>query len=570
MTRTRWFLLAAILILAILGIWLWWVRPRTVDMAAYAPSDSLLYLESNSPADVVGALTRTDAWKLVDDLTGNQRKGDAHPWSMKFVKWTGIGPINSVIFARSQLAVVVTDLGIAQDEESLTIKPEGALLVETHTAESRIRPAVEQAIKKFAETAYGQPTLRRTTLDGVEFIEWSAPGGTRQVVATLAGSLVIVGNTERAVQKTLSVVLGHQPSLKADPDLHRLRFDLQAGQALAFGYVPAKDSGRLLSVALPMVFGRAPSNTEFERLINSASSKIISSLAWSSTSFGQSIEDRYRVNLQPGVVAKLKEGFSCSQSGIPSQPVLPANFLSATYYGFQSPTMAWQGMKTSVSSQVDALSAVLFSALLKSALLPYGINEPDKFLSLIDGPVLTARLDPDESGSVLVAKIRDQAAMRELLTHEMAFHLSEPKQNAEAFDDSEKEFSARFVGGFVVIGSELEVARYVDQLISNLAASKVPTSLPTPLSQQACVLTYASDTERIRAFVSTIILAGGRAVSWSDQSEAFLRSLPYSATETSLEENGIERITRSSLGQFSTLLPLVFPQPPTTNENSRR
>src|SRR6185436_11190673 len=121
MTRTRWFLLTAILAFSILGIWLWWVRPRTVDMAAYAPSDSLLYLESNNPADVVAALTRTDAWKLVQDLTGNQRKWDADSWSMKFVKWTGIGPINSVMLTRSQLAVIVTDLGIAQDDESLTI-----------------------------------------------------------------------------------------------------------------------------------------------------------------------------------------------------------------------------------------------------------------------------------------------------------------------------------------------------------------------------------------------------------------------------------------------------------------
>src|SRR6185295_3974252 len=191
MRRTRWILPAAILFPAILGIWLWWVRPRTIDMAAYAPSDSLLYLESNNPADVVGALTKTDAWKLVQDLTGNQQKWYADAWSVKFVKWTGIGPINSVILTRSQLAVIVTDLGVAQDEESLTIKPEGALLVETHTAESRIRPAMEQAIKKFAETAYGQPTLRRITLEGVEFIEWSAPGGSRQVVATIAGSVVI-------------------------------------------------------------------------------------------------------------------------------------------------------------------------------------------------------------------------------------------------------------------------------------------------------------------------------------------------------------------------------------------
>ena len=90
------------------------------------------------------------------------------------------------------------------------------------------------------------------------------------------------------------------------------------------------------------------------------------------------------------------------------------------------------------------------------------------------GQCSQSRLDPDASASMLIAKLRDQAAMRELLTHEMGFQLTDPKPNAEAFNDSQKEFSARFVNGFVVIGSELEVARYVEQVISNSTASKVP------------------------------------------------------------------------------------------------
>ena len=49
MRRSRWILLFAVLSLAVIGAWLWWVRPRNVDMAAYAPADSLLYLEANRP-----------------------------------------------------------------------------------------------------------------------------------------------------------------------------------------------------------------------------------------------------------------------------------------------------------------------------------------------------------------------------------------------------------------------------------------------------------------------------------------------------------------------------------------
>jgi hypothetical protein len=570
MTRTRLFL-TALIILAVLGVWLWWIRPRVVDMSAYAPADSLLYLESNNPADVVTALANTDAWKLVANLTGNQPRTDSNNWSRRFVRWTGIGPIDSVILTRSQLAVVVTDLAVAQDDETLTVKPEGALLVETHTAESRIKSPVEQALKKFAETAYGQPTLTRTKVDGFEFIEWIAPGGSRQVVATIAGSLVIVGNTERAVQKTLAVVLHSQPSLKDEQDLKKLRLDLRADQALAFGYVPAKSSGRLLSVAVPMVLGRAPRNSEFERLIDKASAKVVASLGWSSTPFMNGIEDRYRIDLQPAVVAKLKESFSCPQGELSSSPGLPDNFASVTYYRFQNPTMAWQGLKTSVASQVDALSAILFSSLLKSALLPYGINEPDRFLSQVDGPLLTARLDQD-TGSILVAKMRDQTAMRPFLMKAMGFEVIDSKSNTEVFRNSKSEFVARFVNGFIAIGSPPEVARYVEKTASasTWPPSTSPPILLTPLSKGTCVLTYTDDMERIRTFVATVVAGGGRTALWSDQTEQILRSLPYSATETNLGERGIERVTRSSLGQFSTLLPLVFPERKKTDENSGR
>lgn len=569
MTRTRWLLFTAVLLLVILGSWLWWVRPRAVDMATFAPADSLLFLESNNPADVVATLTSTDAWKLVDNLTGNQRRAGSSIWFKKFVRWTGIGPTNSVIFTRAQLGVVVTDLGVEQDDETLTVKPEGALLVETHTSASRSKPAVEQALKKFAETAYGQPTLKRTTVDGFEFIEWLAPRGSRKIVATIVGTLVIVGNTERAVQKVLAVALGKQPSLKGDGDLQRLRMDLQAEQALAFGYVPASNSARLLSVALPMVLGRAPGNTEFEKLIGSASAKVVASLGWSSIPFMSGIEDRYRVSLQPAIVAKLQESFSCEQSDSNSQPVLPENFSSVTYYRFQNPTRAWQGLKTSVSSQVDAVSAILFSTLLRSALVPYGINDPEKFLSLVEPPVLTLRLDPDSP--MLIARVRDPTAMRELLLKGLGFQLIDQKPNAEAFKNSESEFVARFVNGVVVIGSEPEVDRYAEKgaTASPNSPAMSPQGLLTPLSNSSCVLTYTNDADRVRVFVSTVATAGGTSPQWSDQSEHLLRSLPYSTTETALEERGIERITRSALGQFSMLLPLVFPARP-TNENSGR
>jgi hypothetical protein len=374
------------------------------------------------------------------------------------------------------------------------------------------------------------------------------------------------------VQKTLDVTLRRQPSLKDDPDLLRLRLELKADHALAFGYVPEKKSARLLSVAVPMILGRAPGNTEFERLIDSGSAKIVGSLGWSCRPFMSGIEDRYRINLQPAVLVKLKEIFSCQQSEPTSQPVLPNDYSSVTYYRFQNPATAWQGLKTGVSSQVDTLSAILFSSILKSALLTYGINEPDKFLSLVEDPVYTARFESEIPGSILVGKLRDKKAMKELLTAEMGFRLIDTTTEAEVFQNSENEFAARLVDEFVVIGSQAEVDRYFEKATS-LGPESLGTSrqtVLTSLSSSACILTYSDDKDRVRAFVSALVTADGSTAHWTDQREQSLALLPYSATETTMAEHGIERITRSALGQFSTLLPLVLPERTRTNESSGR
>src|SRR6185295_19275364 len=154
-----------------------------------------------------------------------------------------------------------------EEGNSLRVTTEGAVLIETHTSERRIRAPFEQAIQSLAEKTYGRPISRRFSLDGVEIVEWSAPEGSRQIVATIIGSLVILGNSEHAVQTCIAVSQGRRPSLKDDPELGRVRLQLAGKHDLTFGYVPPGNSARLLAVGLPLLMGRAPGDSEFQRLI---------------------------------------------------------------------------------------------------------------------------------------------------------------------------------------------------------------------------------------------------------------------------------------------------------------
>lgn len=572
MTRIRWILVWALLGGALVAVWLWWVRPKKVDMASYAPANSLVYLESNRPLAIVEAITETDAWNVVAQVIGSPRERPRHPWFQRFVGWTGIGPVQSVILSRAQLAVVVTDLGTTAEGDTIKIRPQGAVLIETHTAESRIRVPVEENLKKLALMTYGRPTLRRTSIDGVEFIEWTAPEGSRQIITAIVGSLVIVGNSEQSVKNCLTVSQQRGPSLKDDPDLQRMRRQLAGDSALTFGYVPSASSPRLLSVGVPLILGRAPDDLELQRLLTTAAGKVFGSLGWSSHAFMKGIEDRYLISLQPSVIARLKQDFTPAQRSSQIQRLVPDDTYSVTYYKFENPAGTWQDLKGTVASQLDVLSAILFSSLLKAALVPYGIDEPEKFLEAATTELVTLRLDQGER-SMLIAGVRDRESLRELVRKKMAMNSRKVGAGEiEIFEDTQNEMAAAFVEDFVVMGSTIDVRRFIETARAKAALSGERSQRMTffvPLSSKANITTYTDDSERVRSFISAIVAANSGRTEPSVRIEQLIGGLPYSATETTLGAQGIERTTRSPLGQFSTLLPLLFPEPVNLNKGAQ-
>jgi hypothetical protein len=540
-------------------------------MASYAPANSLVYLESNSPLAVVEAIAETDGWNVVAQVIGSSQKRSRQAWLQRFVGWTGIGPVQSVILSRAQLAVVVTDLGTTAEGDTLKIKPQGAVLIETHTAESRIRAPVEENLMKLAQMTYGRPTLRRTSIDGVEFIEWTAPEGSRQIIAAIVGSLVIVGNSEQSVKNCLTVSQQHGPSLKDDPDLQRMRRQLAGDTALTFGYVPSVSSPRLLSVGVPLILGRAPDDLELQRLLTTAAGKVLGSLGWSSRGFMKGIEDRYLIALQPSVISRLKQDFQPVQRSSQIQQLVPDDVYSVTYYKFEKPAGTWQDLKGTVASQLDVLAAILFSSLLKAALVPYGIDDPEKFLGAATADLVTLRLDQEER-SVLIAGIHDRESMHELVRKKMASSRKVGAGEIEIFEDTQNEMAAAFVEDFVVMGSTIDVRRFIETAKTKAAWGAERSQRVTffvPLSSKANIITYADDSVRVRSFISAIVAANGGRTEPLVRIEELIGRLPYSATETTLGEQGIERTTRSPLGQFSTLLPLLFPEPGKLNKGAQ-
>ena len=536
-------LLVAVLILLLALVWVWWNRPQRVDMSALAPASALIYLESNSMMEVADGIAATDTWKQVKPLIGETKSDWPSAQTRRFVAFTGIGPTASVIIARAQVAMVMLDLGAREEADTMTLKPEAALLIETHTSRRRIRTTVEQALQTFAERFYSRPTLRRAVVDGDEFLIWSAADNNRQIVAIIDDSLVIVANSDRAVKACLEARRGLRPSLNNDPELQQMRNNLSANGALAFGFVPSSHAPELLALATPVALGRAPGGAQIDNLVARSAAKILSSAGWSARLREGAIEDHYLFTLNPAVASRMRPVFQPSQQPVTPSAFVPKSVQSVTVYRFKQADQTWRELQTTLSSQLDTLSAVLVTSVLKSGLTPYGIDDPEKFLRLVGPEIMTLRLKANEASSVLIAKVRDEPGLQALLKNSVL----------QASEDENRQLTVQYQAGFVLMGS-------ADDVQSCLQATNEQKLKHFGSEPSSTIVTYSDDSARVADFISALARAQNTTakLDGNPQLNQALQ-LPFAVTETSLSDSGLERRTRSPFGQFSALVPLLFP-----------
>ncbi|HET8783463.1 MAG TPA: hypothetical protein VFM63_13650 [Pyrinomonadaceae bacterium] len=549
--------LVLLLVLAVaVAALLWFNRPSPVDLAKYAPADSLLYVELNKPSDVARAIQQTDVWKAAAPIT--QTKAPSENKLAMLAARAGIGPIDAVLFSRSQVALAVVGLNTAEQDDTLRVKPEFALIVETHTSAWRTKPVVMDAVKQLASFVYGASNCSERSADA-EYVECSVAGGERKIVGAVDGTLVVVGNTENAVRGVLEAKRGTRPNLLTDPEMVRVRSRLASDQTLGFGYISAANSAKLFSWAAPLMMRRGPSDRQLEQLLEVSAGKILRGVAWTVVPNGGGLEDRYLVSLEPDVVSRLQPAFDTAQRDEDFWKLVPDGFESLTIYRSKEPAVAWRSLDAAVALKLEALPAVLFGTILRSSLTPYGIGDPKEVLTTLAPPLLTLRPSAAVEGSVLVARVTDEARLRRSLAQDVfKGNNGQIVQGLQAELDPELEYSAVFSDGYVLLGRTENMQPCLAALRRSAANSEDKIKQASQESS-AAIVTYANDEMRLRNFISTLLMLQGRRLSAEEIAglNNSLRDYSFSSTETRLGSGGIERKTRSAFGQFSTFVSML-------------
>jgi hypothetical protein len=558
-----------VFVVLIATAWFWWNRPLQVDMAANVPADSLVYLEANSLTDVAAAISGTDTWQSVAPHVGFTATRKRNDWLTSLARITGLGSTSAVIAARAQIAFVLLDLSSSGNGDSLEFKSQAALVVETHTSSSRIKPAMESAIGALADRIYLHPKVERVTIDGSEFTRWISPDGQRRIVATVDGSVVVAGNDERAVSACLAARHGQRPSLLHKAELEEMRSRLKGDKALAFGYSSAPNAARLVAIGAPMVFGRLFEEAQIQKLLAVGAANLLGNVGWSARRFKGGIEDSYLIDLKPDVATRLRSTFVSSEQLLQrAWEFVPADMDSATSYNLRDPAAGWDSFNAAVSSHLDVLSAVVFTTAFRALLAPYGIDEPDSFLKAIKPELLTVRVDSRSERAVVIAGIGSASALQQFVSRRFgARPRSEKVGNDELLISADEGLAASFAGDYFLLGSPEDVRHCLAARATRTAVTYSPSSsgsLAHYLEQPSTsnVVTYAKDNERARAFVTAVATIRGTRNSPSFAAvDRLIEALPYATTETTLGESGFERRTRSAFGQFASLISFLTPEP---------
>ena len=535
---------------------LWWSLPSRVDMAAYAPADALVYVEFNNLAGVVQAIQHSDVWQAAAPIT--QSRPASRNRLMTTAARAGLGPLPAVLFARAQVALVVVGLNTSEEQDTLKVRPEVAIIAETHTSQWRTKPAAVEAIKHLANFAYGASMCVERT-ENANYIECSTAGGERKIVGVVDGTLVIIGNSDNAVRSCLEVRRGTRPSLTTDSELLKVRAGVSTENSLGFGYISPANSAKLFSWAAPLLMGQSPGDQQLEQLLAVSAGKVLRGVAWTANSAPGGIEDRFLFSLEPGVVSRLQPAFEVAERDENFWKLVPEGFQSLTIYRNKAPAAAWTSLDSAVAFKLDALPAVLFGSLLRSSLSVYGISDPKEALATLSPPLLTLNPSQGAEGSILVARVNDEARLRRSLTQEVfKDDKGEILEGLESNPNPAKEFTAVFVDGYVLLG-KTENMRASLLALRDKAETHDNELRQTAQKSSAPIFTFANDEARVNNFVSTLLQLQGRQLSNDEvvKLQDTLRRFGFSSTETRLNAFGIERTTRSAFGQFSTFISLL-------------
>lgn len=493
-------------------------------MRTLVPAETLVYLETNDLAaalqPIINAKPFLDAAKSRPDLS-----------ALKGV----------------QLAVAVT--GFETREEKLTdehsvgrVQPRFVAVADTHSWNSTAVAFAEKKLGSFVENIYNnEPTLEKSDKHGGKYFTWTAADG-RKAYALVIDSVIYFGNDETSIEKCLAVKRG-----EADSILKTEKIKPAETGTLAQGYV-SQDGIAQIAGLIGLKFA---SETSDESEVKSAIVSIlpqlirnsITEMSWTSTKTENGVEDRYAIGIPTEMASVFSETM---KPGGDAPELLFSNLPDApttTRYNLKDPQVAWRSILLTLQKHTDTISGKIIGELANSLFEPYGITDPEQFLSAVDSNFLTTKVDIDGDEPFVTATMRDEQKVRNSVVSGLKTGKIPTEEGVFFWRSEDNEIEAVFHSSQIIIGS----IKGVGSCFSGGAfPHKAPDKAALMRLQQstASLTTIGHDTDTVSSIVEFL-----SAKKYQDEK----RGMSFH-TETRFIKTGIDRRTTSDFGLIGSII----------------
>ncbi len=493
------------------------------DLRNFAPSDALVYLETN------------DLGKTLDALTGSKAFLEAAKAKPDFSRLKNV-----------RLAIVVEGFETSEnqvtDENSvLNFKPHFAAIAETYAWNWQTRKIAENNLNSFVKETYGEDTkLEQSEKNGGESLVWTAKDN-RKMFAFVENSRIYFGNDQTVIEKCLSASRGQIENLT-----NSKREFSKAENVLADGFVSTEGIKQIANIA---GVSTAMDATEDEngrsfiaRFLPALLQNSVKEISWTAAQTEQGIEDKISVTTAPEVGQIFGETLaSGTKKNAGDAEFLPPDVYSATVYDLKNPLIAWRSSLLVAAKQTDAASGNILKQFSGSLLAPYEIADAETFLSAIDAPVLTAQLDPDGEKSVVIATVKDKELLKKSIGEINFKSAPVQKFNAEIWKSSDGETAAALIENKLILGNAETVEKCLQAKDSgnNFAKNEIAQNM---FKTNATAATFGKDSsEKIVEVLGEL------------KAENLKMQTNY-LTETTFNQNIIERRTLSPFGLIGSII----------------
>lgn len=545
-------------------------------MDRYIPADALAFIEINSVTDVADGLTDTKAWRELAPVLGLSSQLRQVGSIADLIGRSGLGPDDIVVAGRAQCAIAITGIesrtGESEEGAFIHLKPDFALIVETHAKPEVAERLVRERASLIAQRLYGESVVGHTDeYRGVALSVFQGPEATRQLVVSTTGSVIIVANQTDAVKMCLDTIAGRSPALADDVTLKERRGEV-GRDPYVFAYVTPRGMLKFAELWPLLIAGRSADPETISlvgELIEHISNQTGAGLLYSSNFEDGGVTEKYLTLLRSQVADALSQPLKpSSAAGFTAIHLIPRTVEGVTLIKVERAGELPERILKQLSPNLDLVAGVALREFVIAFRKQYGLEPSDSVGDAVGDEIAVTNFVGDQPRAIIF-RVTDKArlapAVNRYLTRRGQTTTTESYNGTEiTVSSGDERRAAAFVDDYLVLGTRDQIGAMIDtnakgegldgdeQLKKRLALRPAEASIISyrPRSEDAGKLLLAVSKV-------TRVTDGSPELLEREDARKALGRLPASISFTEFRSYGVFTQTRSAVGNFSALASLI-------------